>query len=176
MKSQGEWPNEYMNQTFSSYMEYKFQLENSKLMYLIHNKYIKVLGRFIETMYPNLRFDIHIKTRDPKVRKPDWYGHTYMELIIFDVITQPIYNPNTFEPTYRTRDYDGNDISGRDIYWMIDSFIPEINKHLLISYCPINDTPISRMMMLEIPSFECWREFYIRDRTYFNDRTPQYIR
>lgn len=167
MKSQDEWPNEYMNQSYSSYVEYKFQIENGKLMNLIQTKYLVLLGRFIETMYPNLKFDIRIKTRDPKVRKPDWYGHTYMELIIFDVISLPTYNAINFEPYYRTRDYDGR-ISGDDIYEMIDSFIPEINKYLLISpvRIPMNQIPMNQMgdNMLEIPTFECWREYYIRKK------------
>ena len=81
--------NEYMNHTYNSYSDYKSMYENAKLQYLIHKKYLKLLGKFIETIYPNLRFDIFIRNRNPKEKKVDWYGMTYMELVVFDVICSP---------------------------------------------------------------------------------------
>ena len=151
-------------QTYNTYSEYKDIREQSELRYMIHRKYLKLLGHFIETMYPGLRFDICIKHRNDKERKPDWYGMTYMELIVFDVITSPVYNPNTFEPSYRTPHCDGH-ISGEILFNDIDSYLPEINKHLLITFIRCN-TPVSRMEynMLDIPSFECWRQYYIMER------------
>ncbi len=146
-------------QTYSTYNEYKFIREESELRYMIHRKYLRLLGHFIETMYPGLKFDIHIRNRDHKERKPDWYGHTYMELIIFDIIASPVYNPNTFEPSYRTphcQEY----ISGDKLYYDIDSYIPDINKHLLISFVRCND--FSKNLM-DIPSFECWRQYFLSD-------------
>jgi hypothetical protein len=118
-----------------------------------------MLGEFIETMYPGLRFDIHIRNRDLKERKPDWYGHTYMELIVFDIITSPIYNPNTFEPSYRTphcQEY----ISGDKIFDEINSYIPDINKHLLITFVRSSDFS---MNLMDIPSFECWWQYFLSD-------------
>jgi hypothetical protein len=118
-----------------------------------------MLGEFIEMMYPGLKFDIHIRNRDPKERRPDWYGHTYMELIVFDMIASPVYNPNTFEPSYRTphcQEY----ISGERLYYDINSYIPDINKHLLISFFRCNDFS---MNLTDIPSFECWRQYFMSD-------------
>lgn len=155
---------EYMYpQTYNTYSEYKDIREQSEIRYLIHRKYLRLLGEFIETMYPGLRFDIVIRNRDLKERKPDWYGHTYMVLIVFDVITSPVYNPNTFEPSYRSPHCHGH-INGEILFNDIDSYIPDINKHLLITFIRCN-TPANRMEynMLDIPSFECWRHYYMRD-------------
>ena len=63
-----EYVDQYMNRTYSSYSEYKSLQEDAKLQYLIHRKYLKVLGKFMEDMYFGLRFDIFIKHRDPKVK------------------------------------------------------------------------------------------------------------
>jgi hypothetical protein len=122
------------------------------------------LGEFIETLYPGLRFDIHIRNRDLKERNPVWYGHTYMELAIFDVIGTPVYNPNTFEPIFRSTHCEEH-INGERLFESIDSYIPDINKHLLISFHRCSDIPMNRMEynMLDIPSFECWRHYYMRD-------------
>ena len=150
-------------QTYSSYNEYKFIREESELRYLIHRKYLKMLGEFIETIYPGLRFNIFIKDRDHKERKPDWYGHTYMELVVYDIITSPVYNPNTFEPSYRTphcQEY----ISGERLFEDINSYIPEINKHLLISFVRISQHPNDYMFHHDsIPDFECWRQYFMSD-------------
>jgi len=146
-------------QTYSSYNEYKFNREQSEIRYLIHRKYLKMLGEFIETMYPGLKFDIHIRNRDLKERKPDWYGHTYMELIVFDIIATPVYNPNTFEPSYRSP-HCNEYISGDKIFDEINSYIPDINKHLLITFIRCNDFS---MNLMDIPSFECWRQYFMSD-------------
>ena len=165
MKNRDVSPEHYtFPQTYSSYNEYKFIREESELRYLIHTKYLKMLGEFIETMYSGLKFDIHIRTRDLKERKADWYGHTYMELVVFDIIATPVYNPNTFEPSYRSphcQEY----ISGDKIFDEINSYIPDINKHLLITFIRCSDVPMNVMEynMLDIPSFECWRQYFLSD-------------
>jgi hypothetical protein len=149
-----------MGQTCTSYQEYKSMKEESELRYLIHTKYLKVLGQFIENTYPGLRFDIFIRSRNPKEKKPQWYGHTYMELAVFDVISQPIYNPSTFEPVYRTTTYDGY-FSMDTIYDDIDSFIPDINKHLMITFVHYRNTDqMVPEQFYDIPSFECWDKYW----------------
>ena len=148
---------------YNSYMEYKQYREDDYLRGLINKKYLKVLGRFIEDMYPELKFDIFICNRNEKQRKADWYGMTYMNLVIYDVVREPIYNPRTFDPSYRSLNYDGL-ISFYDFYDTIDSYIPEINKHLLISFELLSSEHMSTTMMmsnmLQIPDFECWSECY----------------
>lgn len=157
--------NEYMNRTYGSYSEYKHNFEEAKLQYLIHKKYLRLLGKFIETIYPDLKFDIFIRNRNPKERKVDWYGMTYMELIIFDVISSPVYTPLNFEPSYRTPHYDGF-ISGESLFYEINSYLPEITKHLLIKFRPLIQPHIEihNMDFYNIPEFECWTECYKRER------------
>ena len=144
-----------LNQPITSYSEYKQREEDTKIFYLIRDKYLKLLGNFIEVTYPSLRFDIFIRNRNPKEQKPQWYGHTYMELVIFDVIGQAIYNPMTFEPLYRTTTYEGH-LSMDTIYDDIDSFIPEINKHLMITFVPY----LNPDQMNDMSSFECWDKYW----------------
>ena len=161
----GMYEEEFMfPQTYNTYSEYKSIREESEIRYMIHRKYLKMLGHFIETMYPGLRFDIVIRNRDLKERKPDWYGHTYMVLIIFDVITSPVYNPNTFEPSYRTP-HCGEYFNGEILFNDIDSYLPEINKHLLISFSRIRqpENYYNSDHNVELPDFECWRHYYMRD-------------
>ena len=150
-------------QTYNTYSEYKDIREQSELRYMIHRKYLKLLGHFIDTMYPGLRFDIHIKNRNDKERKPDWYGMTYMELIIFDVISSPVYNPNTFEPSYRTP-HCGEHISGQLFFNDIESYLPDINKHLLITFSPLIQPHNYMNHNIELPDFECWCWYYITER------------
>lgn len=156
-----EFANDFMSQTYSSYMEYKSNYEEARLCHLIHTKYLKVLGKFIEDMYPGVRFDIFIRQRDPKQKSIDWFGYTYMELMIFDVITAPVYDPMTFDPVYKTPHYEGY-ISGWSFFDTINDFIPEINKHLLISFRPIINPQIEihNMSFYDIPDFECWKEYF----------------
>jgi hypothetical protein len=139
--------------------------EESEFKDLIYGKYVNVLRRFIQNMYPNLKFDICVRDRKEKNRRSDWYGMTYMTLIIYDVIHQPIYNPTSFEPSYMSLGYNGI-ISFYDFYDTIDSYIPEINKHLLISFEPPRSEHMSTTMMmsnmLQIPDFECWVQYYKR--------------
>ena len=163
MKYRDEFANDFMSQTYSSYMEYKYNYEEARLRHLIHSKYLKVLGKFIEDMYSGLRFDIFIRQRDPKQKSMDWFGHTYMELRIFDVIMAPVYNPMNFDPVYKTPHYEDY-ISGWNFFETINDFIPEINKHLLISFRPIISPQIEihNMQFNDIPDFECWREYFIR--------------
>jgi hypothetical protein len=161
-----------MGQTCSSYQEYKSMKEESELRYLIHTKYLKVLGQFIENTYPGLRFDIFIRSRNPKEKKPQWYGHTYMELVIFDVISQPIYNPMTFEPVYRTTTYDGY-FSMDTIYDDIDSFIPEINKHLMITFVHYrNPDQMVPEQFYNIQPFECWDKYWRYSKFDNNNKLP----
>lgn len=143
---------------YDSYMEYKRYTEESKLIYLIRSKYLKLLGRFIETTFPGLKFDIIIRDRNHKERKVEWYGHTYMELVVFDVIG-PVYDPRNFSATYRTPHYDGF-LSLDYIYDEIDSFIPEINKHLLITFCAISTQNVHHIDDYQVQSLECWRRHY----------------
>ena len=150
----------FMNDTYDSYSEYMFHKNESKLIYLIRSKYLKLLGEFIENMYPGLKFDIYIKHRNPKQQKIDWYGHTYMELKIFDVFRQPMYDPRNFEPSYRTP-HCNEYLSNYGFYSDIESFIPEINKYLLISYVSTLGPHDSYIMESNnIPDFECWTEYW----------------
>ena len=164
MKYRDEYVDQFMNRTFNSYSEYKSLQEDAKLQYLIHRKYLNVLGGFIENMYSGLRFDIFIRHRDPKVKDVKWYGHTYMELRIFDIVSTPVYDPRTSTPSYRTPHCDGY-LNGEEIYDEIDSFIPEINKHLLISFRPLIQphVEIHNMNFYDIPDFECWGEYFSRE-------------
>jgi hypothetical protein len=160
----GNFIDEYMNRTYSSYSEYKSNHEESKLRYLIHRKYLKILCRFIETTYPGLKFDVFIRDRDPKFKNMQWYGHTYMELRIYDIISLPSYAPQTFTQVYKTPHCNGY-LSGEEIYNNIEDFIPEINKHLLISFRPLLQPhlEIHNMNFYDIPDFECWGEYFARE-------------
>lgn len=165
MKHRDEYLKYGMDQTCTSYQEYKFMREESKLRHLIHTKYLKVLGKFIEYTYPGLRFDIFIRNRNPKEQKAQWYGHTYMELVVFDVIAQPIFDPTNFEPVYRTATYDGH-LSMNTIYDEIQSFIPEINKHLMITFVHYrNPDQMVPEHFYDIPSFECWDKYWRYSKT-----------
>ena len=154
----------FMNHTYSSYSEYKSMYEEEKLKYLIHKKYLKLLGRFIESTYPGLKFDIFIRTRDPKVKDVQWYGYTYMELRIYDIITSPVYDPHTFSPCYKTPHCE-IPICCEEIYDEIENFIPELNKHILINLRPLISphTPIHNIDMLNPKPFECWGEYFSRE-------------
>jgi hypothetical protein len=155
-----DFVNEMLSRPITSYSQYKRREEDSKLFYLIRDKYLKLLGNFIESTYPDLRFDIFIRSRNPKEQKPQWYGHTYMELAVFDVISQPIYNPMNFEPVYRTTTYDGY-FSMDTIYDDIDSFIPEINKHLMITFVHYrNPDQMVPEQFYNIQPFECWDKYW----------------
>jgi hypothetical protein len=160
----GNFIGEYMNRTYSSYSEYKSNYEESKLKYLIHRKYLKILGRFIENTYPGLKFDVFIRDRDPKVKNMQWYGHTYMELRIYDIISLPSYAPQTFTQVYKTPHCDGY-IGGEEIYNEIENFIPELNKHLLISFRTLIQPhlEIHNMDMFDVKPFECWGEYFSRE-------------
>lgn len=151
-------------QTYNTYSEYKDIREQSELRYLIHRKYLRLLGEFIEIMYPGLRFDVRIKYRNNKERKPDWYGMTYMELVVFDVITSPVYNPNTFEPSYKSPSCEEH-FNGEILFNDINSYLPEINKHLLISFRRIllPENYYNSDFNVGVPDFECWRHYYMRD-------------
>jgi hypothetical protein len=87
-----------------------------------------------------------------------------MELRIFDVINTPVYDPSTFTPAYSVP-HCSESINGEIIYDLIDSFIPEINKHLLISFRPLIQphVEIYNMNFYEIPDFECWGEHFTRE-------------
>ena len=178
LRQNDDFINEMLNRPITSYSQFKQREEDTKVLFLIRDKYLKLLGEFIESSYPDLRFDIHIKNRDPKEQRPYWYGHTYMELVIFDVIIQPIYNPMTFEPVYRTTTYKDS-INMEMIYNEIESFIPDINKHLMITFTPhftpdqINHTT----QFYDIPSFECWERYWKNEnhkRPYQGEFNPNY--
>lgn len=164
LRQNEDFINEMHSRPFNSYSEYKQREEDLKVMFLIRDRYLKLLGQFIESTYSGLRFDIFIRNRNPKEKKPQWYGHTYMELVIFDVITQPVYCPNTFAPTFRTATF-GERISMDLIYDEIDSFIPEINKHLMITFIP-HRTPEQMYVekFNELDSFECWDRYWKYDK------------
>ena len=151
-------------ENITSYSQYKQVVEDERVFYLIKDKYLKLLGKFIENTYTDLRFDIFIRQRNPKEQKPQWYGNTYMELVIFDVIKTPIYNPSNFEPSYRTATYNGY-LSMDTIYDEIDSFIPEINKHLMITFVPYHspDQMIPKQFF-DLRPFECWDKYWIRTK------------
>jgi hypothetical protein len=149
-----------LSRPITSYSQYKRREEDSKLFYLIRDKYLKLLGNFIEFTYPDLRFDIFIRNRNPNESKPQWYGYTYMELVILDVIVTPIYNPMNFEPSYRTTTYDGY-LSMDTIYDEIDSFIPEINKHLMITFVPYHSPhQMISKQFFDLQPYECWDRYW----------------
>lgn len=153
-----------MNRTYSTYQEYKSNQKEQELLYLIQSKYLIILGEFIENMYEGLKFDIFIRHRDPRVKNLQWYGYTYMELRIYDIISLPSYRPEVFSKTYKTPHYDGY-IDYEEIYDNIESFMPEINKHLLINFRPLISphTPIHNIDMMELKPFECWGEYFSRE-------------
>ena len=124
LRQNEDFINEMHSRPFNSYSEYKQREEDLKVMFLIRDRYLKLLGQFIESTYSGLRFDIFIRNRNPKEKKPQWYGHTYMELAIFDVITQPIYHPDTFEPVYRTSTF------GEKISMSLTELIPKLWKRI----------------------------------------------
>ena len=157
-----EYPS--FSQSYSSYFEYKFNLHEERLYRLIETKYLKLLGRFIESTYPGLKFDIFIRHRDPRVKNVQWYGHTYMELRIYDIISLPSYAPQTFSKVYKTPHYNGY-IGGEEIYNEIENFIPELNKHILINLRPLISphTPIHNIDMFDPKPFECWGEYFSRE-------------
>jgi hypothetical protein len=162
--------------TYSSYTGYKQHMIDVKLKSLIYGKYLKLLGEFIEFMYPGIKFDILIKERDENVKRMEWYGNTYMNLVIYDVNISPIYAPVSFVPVYSVLGYDEN-ICFYGMYNLIDSFMPEINKHLLIMFLPIDKSftpnithrqqPIHHLMdnmgCWDTNYFECWMEYHKRD-------------
>ena len=164
MNLRHECADHVMSRTYSSYSEFKSIQEEEKLRYLIHRKYLKVLGEFIESTYPGLKFDVFIRDRDPKVKNIQWYGHTYMELRIYDIISLPSYAPQTFTQVYKTPHCDGY-IGGEEIYNEIENFIPELNKHLLISFRPLIQPhlEIHNMNFYDIPDFECWGEYFANE-------------
>ena len=164
MNLRDEYANHVMSHTYSSYSEFKFIQEEEKLKYLIHRRYLKLLGKFIESTYPGLKFDVFIRHRDPKVKNPQWYGQTYMELRIYDIISLPSYAPQTFSQVYKTLHYDGY-IGGEEIYNEIENFIPELNKHILINFRPLISphTPIHNIDMFDPKPFECWGEYFARE-------------
>jgi hypothetical protein len=160
LRQNEDFVNEMLNRPFNSYSEFKQREEDTKVLFLIKDKYLKLLGKFIEDTYTNLRFDIFIRNRNPKEQKPQWYGHTYMELVIFDVIKTPIYNPSNFEPSYRTATYNGY-LSMDTIYDEIDSFIPEINKHLMITLVPYHSPEqMMKEQFFDLRPFECWDRYW----------------
>ena len=152
-------------ENITSYSQYKQVVEDERVFYLIKDKYLKLLGKFIENTYSDLRFDIHIRNRDPKEQKLQWYGHTYMELVIFDVIGTPIFNPSSFEPVYAIANYNGY-LSMDTIYDEIESFIPEINKHLMITFVPYHNPDQMNYMsgVNHIASFECWDKYWMHSK------------
>ena len=153
-----------LNRPITSYSQFKQREEDTKVLFLIRDKYLKLLGNFIEVTYPGLRFDVHIRTRNPKESKAQWYGYTYMQLVIFDVVGQSIYNPMTFEPVYRTTTYNGY-LSMDIIYDEIDSFIPEINKHLMITFVPyLNPDQMIPAQFSNLQPFECWDKYWIHTK------------
>ena len=164
MKLRDEYSTHVMSHTYSSYSEFKLIQEEEKLRYLIHRRYLKLLGKFIESTYPGLKFDVFIRHRDPKVKNMQWYGYTYMELRIYDIISLPSYAPQTFSQVYKTPHYDGY-IGGEEIYNEIENFIPELNKHILINFRPLISphTPFHNMDMFDIKSYECWYEYFSRE-------------
>lgn len=165
LRKNEDFVNEMLSRPFDSYSQFKQREEDTKVLFLIKDKYLKLLGKFIEDVYPDLRFDIFIRQRNPKEQRPQWYGHTYMELVVFDIITQPIYNPMTFEPSYRTTTYDGY-LSMDAIYDEIDSFIPEINKYLMITFVPYHSPhQIMPKQFFDLKPFECWDRYW-RNKQY----------
>jgi hypothetical protein len=178
LRQNEDFVNEMLSRPFNSYSEFKQREEDTKVLFLIKDKYLKLLGKFIEDTYTDLRFDIFIRNRNPKEQKPQWYGHTYMELVIFDVVGQAIYNPMTFEPVYRTTTYNGY-LSMDIIYDEIDSFIPEINKHLMITFVPyFNSDQMNYMSGIsDMSSFECWDRYWKYEnykRPYQGEFNPNY--
>lgn len=149
-------------------VDYYGYKEERELYNLIRYKYVKLLSKFIKDMYPGLRFDIKIRQRDPIKRSPAWYGHHYMELIICDVIWSPLPHQDHYRDYYETASYD-HYINNVEFFEIINDFIPEINKHLLISYVLHHHTQLTDS---NIPDYECWNEYY--HRQYLKSYSSEY--
>lgn len=164
MNFKHKYDNHKMKQTYPSYREFKSKQKEQRLLYLISTRYLKLLGKFIESTYPGLKFDVFIRHRDPKVKDPQWYGQTYMELRIYDIICRPIFSPITFDSGYKTPHLE-EPIYCHGIYEEIDHFIPELNKHILITFRPLISphTPIHNMDIFDPKPFECWGEYFSRE-------------
>jgi hypothetical protein len=147
---------------YETYDMYKHAKEENKLKDLIYRKYLKVLGRFIKDTLPGVKFDIYVRHRNPREKSAYWYGHTYMELVIFDVITPPNYYPDNFDAVYKTP-HSEEFLNYRRIYDEIESFIPEINKHLMITFVNDDRNFNEYTIYKAIPSFECWSEYFHRN-------------
>jgi hypothetical protein len=51
------------------------------------------------------------------------------------------------------------------IYDEIDSFIPEINKHLMITFVPyLNPNQMMTEQFFDLRPFECWDKYWIRTK------------
>ena len=61
LRQNDDFINEMLNRPITSYSQFKQREEDTKVLFLIRDKYLKLLGEFIESSYPDLRFDIHIK-------------------------------------------------------------------------------------------------------------------
>jgi len=61
-------------------------------------------------------------------------------------------------------------INGDIFFKDINSYIPDINKHLLISFVPAVDPFIEKYNMdfHSIPTYECWKEYFRYETTYAN--------
>ena len=65
------------------------------------------------------------------------------------------------------------------IYNEIESFIPDINKHLMITFIPhFNPDQINHTTQFyDIPSFECWERYWKNEnykRPYQGEFNPNY--
>ena len=64
LRQNEDFVNEMLSRPFNSYSEFKQREEDTKVLFLIKDKYLKLLGKFIENTYPDLRFNIYIKNKN----------------------------------------------------------------------------------------------------------------
>jgi hypothetical protein len=141
------------------YDKYEFQSKEEELLAM---KYRKILIDLMGIIFPDLKFEVVISHHSPKTKKADWYSNWFLQLNIYDVDRNPIYNPNNFDTAYRVY-VSGVVISPSMIYDEIESFITELNKYIEISFFGCSG-PTYYGFGFNAPfiNFECWSEYFYR--------------
>jgi hypothetical protein len=84
-----------------------------------HSRYLRLLSEFFKTMF-DFKFQLYCE-RD------------HIQVMIFDVFPSPVYNPSTFDPSYRFLKNDNVSselISEREIFNTVYSYIPDLVPYL----------------------------------------------
>ena len=98
------------------YREVKYPHSNLKKH---HSRYLRLLSEFFKTMF-DFKFQLYCE-RD------------HIQVIIFDVFPSPVYNPSTFDPSYRFLKNDNVSselISEPEIFNTVYSYIPDLVPYL----------------------------------------------